>query len=105
VRDLLQELQPQATIFYYAGASRGEVSPGSCGGVYSGSDELMTTYWTTSGYNWLDGYVVEGDATNWAAGAGIPAISVTLRSHSRLPDDEWQRNLRAILAVLAQAGE
>lgn len=100
VRDWLLALRPQAIIFYEARAANGLVTPGSCDGVYSGSDTLMNIYWTNSNYRWLDGLAVTGDASNWAAREGMAAIFVILRSRDALSDSEWQRNLRAIHAVL-----
>lgn len=105
VRDLLVELQPRAVIFYEARASGGLVTPGTCDGVYSGSDVLMRTYWTNATYHWLDGLVITGDSTNWAARMGIPAISVTLRSWTDLTETDWQLNLQAVRAVLKEYGQ
>lgn len=100
VREFLLELRPEAVIFFEARAADGMVTPGNCNGVYSGSDALMRTYYTNSGYSWYDGVPVTGDASNWAAREGMASISVILRSWTELPDAEWQRNLRALRAVL-----
>lgn len=102
VRDFLLEVKPAAVIFYEARAADGMVVPGSCNGVYSGSDSLMHTYQRATNYRWLDGGSVTGDASNWAAREGMASIFVLLRSWDELPDTEWQRNLRGIQAVLAQ---
>lgn len=94
---LIQRVQPQAVIFYHAAANG--VFAGDCGDNSADSETLGELYGEASGYPYgsdFDAYPVTGTAPGWVDSIGIPALDVELAS-ADLP--EFERNLRAILAV------
>lgn len=104
LRDFILSENPAATVFWYARAQDGLVSPGGCGPSVLVSDDLTATFARTSGYrsaNFGDmpGAVVNGDATNWLDSVGIPAVSVLLPSFTTV---DWENNLNGILAAMAE---
>ena len=62
---------------------------------------LAQVYAGASGYPYqatFTSYVVTGDAADWLATQGLPAIEVELRTHDAI---DWEQNLAGVLAVLA----
>jgi len=91
---------PADGIVFWHSAQPG-VFPGACDGRLATADEIALLYATASGYPFFtsfDNYPVTGDAADWLVQQGIPAIEVELTNHTDL---EWERNLRAILALVA----
>lgn len=93
------QLRPEAVVFYHSAADG--VFAGDCpgrGGAWT-SSVLEATYARAAGYSYgaaFSAYPVTGTAPNWVDGLGIPSVDVELSSHS---DPQFERNLRAVLAV------
>jgi len=98
LRDFLVAVQPTAVIFLHSAANA--VYGAGCVDLYQPAYALATLYGTAAAYpvyESFDYYQVTGDATDWLALQGIPAITVELETHEAL---DWERNLRGITAVL-----
>lgn len=99
LRAYVENENPDAVVVYYSQA--GEVVSGNCSGSISSEIEALTnTYADAAGYEAKDSfeyYEVNGDATNWMAKIGVPAIGVLLGSHT---DSEWSQNSLGIEAAL-----
>ena len=99
LRDYVTENDPDAAVIWYSAA--GEVIPASCGkGIAQEARTLMNTYADASGYTpkeSFDYYTLTGDAADWMAKKGIPAISVVLDTHTSV---EWSKNKQGINALL-----
>ena len=55
--------------------------------------DITKAYASAAGYQALttfDQYEVSGDATDWLASIGIPALTVELKTHNMI---EWPQNL------------
>lgn len=90
---------PMQGVIFWHSAMPG-VFAGGCDQRFPPADELGMIYATAAGYPFLqsfDAYAVTGDAIDWLAMQGIPAISVELNNHS---ETDQEQNLRGILAVL-----
>ncbi len=101
--DFIVQVHPVAVLFYHSAANG--VFAGECNGRDSGSQVLAEVLGEAAGYPYdepFTQYPVTGVASNWAAGEGIPAADVELRSST---DSETERNLRGVLAVLAWLAE
>lgn len=98
-RQYVQSNSPDAAVFLFSAA--GGVYTSSCNGEpLSDTTQLMNAYADASGYpaaGEFTAYNVTGDATDWLAKQGIPAISVLLETHS---DVEWEKNRQGLNAVL-----
>jgi eukaryotic-like serine/threonine-protein kinase len=106
LRDLLTA-QPMDAVIFWHSAMPG-VYPGGCDGPPTpASRALGATYAAAAGYpllNSFEAYPITGDASNWLASQGIPAIVVELTDHT---GTDWPQNLagvRAVLAALARTG-
>lgn len=100
LRDFLLERRPAAVVFWHSSAEA--VFASGCGEIYQPSLALAQLYSAASRYPVKEGfalYEITGDAGDWLATQGIPAITVELRTHE---DVEWERNLAGMTAVLAQ---
>jgi len=99
LRDYISANRPTVAVVYYSAA--GAVYSSSCNdGVLAESTELMNTYATASDYEAageFTAYPITGDAVNWMAKQGIPAISVLLSNHQ---DAEFEMNLEGIEETL-----
>lgn len=94
----IQDQQPGAVLFYHSAA--GGVFAGSCDGDH-GAQRLAQIVGEAAGYSYgqpFSAYPVTGTAPSWVVGLGIPAADVELLSWT---ESEFDRNLRAVLAVLA----
>jgi len=101
LRDFLLDVQPTAVIFLHSAANG--VYGAGCTDLYQPAYQLATLYGTAAAYpvyESFDYYQVTGDATDWLALQGIPAITVELETHEAL---DWEKNLRGITAVLNAA--
>lgn len=97
VRDVL--LDASAVIFYHSNA--GNVFPAFC--EHSPSISLARAYADAGNYlyeRYWGNYTITGGMHDWAASLGIAAIIPELISPV---DPEYDQNLRAVLAVLANA--
>jgi predicted deacylase len=80
------------------------VFAGGCEATFEPGVALAQVYAAASGYPYqasFTSYTVTGDAVDWLAAQGLPAIEVELRAHDAL---EWEQNLAGVLAVLAYYG-
>lgn len=96
---LIQQLRPQAVLFYHA-AARG-VFAGDCGGG-GVSQALAQAYSEASGYPYgeaFTAYPVSGTAPSWVDSLGIASADVELASTD---STEFTRNLRAIERLLGR---
>jgi predicted deacylase len=77
---------------------------GACEEPLPKAETLAAVYAEAAGYpvfDRFDDYPVTGDASDWLSGAGIPAITVELSSHTAT---DWPQNLAGIRAVLGLFG-
>lgn len=98
LRDYLFSLDVQGVVFWHS--ALGIVAPGGCGGTHPPSEALAGVYSRVSGYTSqaFGSYAVTGDASDWFASQGIPAITVELTDHE---NTEWEnRNRPGMLAIL-----
>lgn len=104
LRDFILSHDPELVIAYHSAAD------GIYPGGHSDGDDLAhepgTVYSDASGYPMphgpIIGYPVTGDASNYLATEGIPAITVELATHQ---DPEFQQNLAGVLAVLEHVSD
>jgi len=99
LRDYVLGNPPEAAVFWYS-AVGGVFSSNCRTGVLNETRTLTNLYADASGYpayEEFDFYEITGDAVNWLAKLGIPAISVLQSNHD---DVEWQKNKKGIEALL-----
>ncbi len=103
--DFIRAQRPSAALFYHSAAAG--VFSGSCAETPLGaagtaaSSALAAVYGEAAGYSFgrsFSAYPVTGTAASWAAGQGIAAADIELQSWN---DPEFERNLRALRAVIA----
>ncbi len=101
LRDLILEKDVEAAIFYHS----------VMGVVFSGEDrdksatfELTEMLSSVTGYphqkEGMPGQVTTGNSIDWLSKVGIPATEIELSVRGIISEDEWQRNLRGILAFV-----
>jgi hypothetical protein len=98
---LIQQVRPQAVLFYHA-AARG-VFAGDCGGGGI-SQALAQAYSDASGYPYgetFTAYPISGTAPSWVDSLGIASADVELASTD---STEFTRNLRALERLLGRGG-
>ncbi len=99
LRTYVEANNPTAVVVWYSAA--GGVYASNCfSGVSDETSNLTSVYAEASGYTAyeeFDFYEVTGDATNWLARIGVPAISVLLTTHDSV---EWDKNKKGIDALL-----
>ncbi|MCB0088015.1 MAG: hypothetical protein KDE54_08890 [Caldilineaceae bacterium] len=99
LRDFLMDGKPVvATVFWHSAAPG--VFPGHCNGRFAAADALAEVYAAAAGYPLqadFTTYTVTGDATDWLAAQGVPAIVVELQTHDQI---EWDQNLAGMLETL-----
>jgi hypothetical protein len=96
LRDFLREMD--AVVLWHS--ARPGVYMAACDDVYPPSQALAAVYAQAADYPLYEGfydYAVSGNATDWLACAGLPAIAVELTDHSAT---ERARNLAAMQAVI-----
>jgi len=93
------ENNPAAVVFWHSQANA--VYASKCeDDILQETTDIMNAYSRASGYSAFDSfdsYDITGDAGDWLASIGIPAISVELKTHETI---EWEQNLAGILALL-----
>lgn len=101
LRDYILEVAPRIVIFFGARASNGLVVPGYCNGQDAGSTAPGDIYASAARYDQSPAAqtTTTGGGTDWVVARGIPSFFVLLRNYDRLPDAEWQANLRGIQAT------
>ena len=101
LRDFLTQPQIQGVVFWHSAAAT--VIPGGCEESHPPSLELAEVYRAAANYpnNTSLGYPITGDASDYLAQQGIPAITVELTNHE---DTDGGQNMNGMLAVLQWAG-
>lgn len=98
LKSFVETLSPDGVVVWYSAA--GGVYTSNChSGVLPETKELVNVFADASGYpayEDFDFYEITGDATNWLAKEGIPAISVLLTNHE---DIEFEKNLEGIKEI------
>jgi hypothetical protein len=96
LRDYLSAQPLDAVIFYHS--ALGIIAVGECDGQSPGSDWFPQTLSNATGYpvHKFDYYEVTGDASNWLAKIGVPAVVLELASHD---EPEFRRNLLGVIAL------
>ncbi|MEX1014752.1 MAG: M14 family metallopeptidase [Candidatus Paceibacterota bacterium] len=104
LRDYIEENDPDAVVVWYAAAD-GVFASNCHNGVLDETLEITNVYADASGYPAYESfnfYEITGDAVNWLAKEGIPAISILLSNHQ---DVEWSKNRAGINALLEYFAE
>lgn len=99
LRDFLMDETPVAAAVFWHSAAPG-VFPGHCNSRFAAADALASVYAAASGYPLqadFTSYTVTGDATDWLAAQGVPAIVVELETHDQI---EWEQNLAGMMETL-----
>jgi len=102
LRDFLLALRPAAVVFWHSKANA--VFAAGCPDLYQPAWELAQIYGVAAGYpvyEFFTSYSVTGDASDWLATEGIPAITVELRTQTRT---DWSQNEAGMRAVLRHYG-
>ena len=103
IRKFVLENKPAAVVFWHSQANA--VYGSNCGGnMLPETREIMKAYSEASGYPALSTfgqYEVSGDATDWLASIGIPAMTAELKTHETV---EWEQNLAGVKALLDHYG-
>lgn len=99
LRDYATANSIAAAVVYYA--ADGGVYASNCGGALDADVAALTSiYADASGYTAneeFDSYKISGDATNWMAKVGVPAIGVLLSDYT---GSEFAKNKAGLEAVL-----
>jgi len=98
IKKFILENKPAAVIFWHS--KSGTVYGSACGGdMLPETAAIMNAYAKAAGYATaptFDQYAVSGDATDWLASIGIPAITAELKTHETI---DWNQNLAGIQAL------
>jgi len=103
IRKFVLENNPTAVIFWHS-RSNGVYASYCEADILQETLDIMNAYSRASGYpayESFDQYEITGDASDWLASIGIPAISVELETHETV---EWERNLAGIQALFKYYG-
>jgi hypothetical protein len=98
LKKLILENNPSAVIFWHS-KSNGVYASYCQDDILQETRDIMNAYSEASGYppyDTFNQYEVTGDASDWLASIGIPAISVELKTHETV---EWDQNLAGIQAL------
>lgn len=98
LKDFILENNPGAVIFWHS-QSNGVYASLCHDDILQETRDIMNAYSKASGYppyDTFDQYEVTGDASDWLASIGIPAISIELKTRETI---EWEQNLAGIEAV------
>lgn len=99
LRDYVIERDPHAAVVYYS-SGYGIYTSNCNDPVAEDTTELMNTYSEGADYparGEFTAYDISGDAVDWLAKRGIPAISVLFESHER---DELAKNREGLKAIM-----
>jgi len=98
IRDYALTNKPAAVIFWHS--KSGTVYGSGCGAdMLPETTDIVNAYAKAAGYKTaptFDSYAVSGDASDWLASIGIPAITAELATHE---STEWDKNLAGIKAI------
>ena len=98
LRDFILAEKPTATVFFHSAATG--VYASGCEQIDPVSERLTTLYSQASGYPENAGfqnYAITGDASNWLAMQGFPAITVELTTHESI---DWRMNLAGLNVLI-----
>jgi len=99
LKNYFELTNPDAVVFWHSAA--GGVYDSQCGDQkHPDTTTLAQTYAIAANYPHFatfDSYPVTGDAGDWLATIGIPAITVELTTHDSI---EWAKNLAGSLAAI-----
>ena len=98
LRDFFLDLDPAVVLFWHSAAVG--VYASGCGEIDPASKAAAETFAFAAGYRVYDDfahYEISGDAGNWLASVGIPAISVELTTHASL---DWPMNRAGLQALM-----
>lgn len=98
LRNFILAAEPAAAVLFHSAAAG--VYASGCGQIDPASEVLTTVYSQASGYPANAGfqhYEITGDASNWLAMQGIPAITVELTTHEFI---DWRMNLAGLNALI-----
>jgi predicted deacylase len=102
LRDFMLQQRPAAVVFWHSAANG--IFAAGCPELYRPSRQLAEIYGHAAGYpvyDFFTSYAITGDASDWLATQGIPAITVELRNHQDL---DWSQNRAGLTAVLRYYG-
>jgi len=105
LRDYVQANMPEAAVVWYSSAGGVYASKCNGGEVSTETSDLEALFADASEYpakGYFDAYAITGDAVDWMAKQGIPAVSVLLSTHNQV---EWDKNLRGIEKMLEEYGK
>jgi len=98
LKKFVLETDPTGVVFWHSQASA--VYASYCENkILKETRDMMNAYSYASGYKSYDSfdqYEITGDAGDWLASIGVPAISVELATHENI---EWERNLAGVKAL------
>lgn len=99
LKSYVESANPSAVVVWYSSA--GGVYASNChNGVLSETKDLTQAFAKASGYpakEEFNFYDITGDAVNWMAREGVPAISVLLTNHT---DSEKAKNIKGVNAII-----
>lgn len=98
LRDFLTDPPAAGVVFWHSAVPA--IYAGGCKERHAPSDDLALIYADASGYSFelqFTAYPVTGNAVDWLALQGIPAIEVELNDHR---NTDFDQNLKAIFQVL-----
>ena len=104
LRAFLSAPAPDGVVFWHSAA--GGVFAGGCRARFAGADALAAVFAQGSGYPFrtsFASYPVTGDAADWLAREGVPAIAVELNNHDHLDVAQNLDGIKALLAYLDAA--
>lgn len=98
IKKFILENKPSAVVFWHS--KSGTVYGSNCGDdMVPETAKIMDVYAKASGYATaptFNQYPVSGDASDWLASIGIPAITAELKTHETI---EWEQNLAGIKSL------
>jgi len=99
IRDYILRNKPAAVVFWHSQSNA--VYGSMCNTEMPAETRaILNAYAKASGYpakDTFDQYQVSGDATDWLASIGVPAITVELKTHENI---EWPQNLAGVQSLL-----
>lgn len=99
LREMIMSHSPAVVVFWHS-ASDGVYASFCNDNILPQTSTLGKAYSTAAGYAWneeYEYYTVTGDAADWLASEGIPALTVELHSHQ---STEWDNNFAGVTALL-----
>ncbi len=99
IRDFMMKFRPTAVVFWHSQANG--VFASTCKDtIVPETINIMNTYAKASGYKatkTFDAYETTGAADDWLASINIPAVTVELKTHTKI---DWEENLAGVKALI-----